>query len=194
MEWTPTPQTLPEEQEPPRFINQCTYTKEVYLALYHVAHSSLYRGYLLLVDILLPLILLLNLFRRAYKDVFLLGALFCVSLFLEFLLPRIRANQAVNQQIAMYQTPTKVETFFFEDHIFLHNKHSDAKATQEYGQISTILRYKNLYFLHTRPQLYYILDRIRFLQGSDRDFEAFLLSKAPHVKVKGFPPSPRRPG
>lgn len=171
------------EQHNPLFVNHCVYSKEVYIALQKVTRPLWFRVLLTLVNLLFALVILIALSGRIYDLALQMSLYLLIVLFVQLILPHVRARQQMQHNRALYDAPPEAVTYFFDDHLFSHNTMSDAKASVPYNKISRIFCTKTQYILKLDAQLYILLDRNGFTAGSPEVFENFIRTRIRNTKI-----------
>lgn len=172
------------DQKPPLFINRCTYTKAVFLEMQRVARPLWRRALLIAINLLFILIIAAALFSGVYDLAVQMLSFLLLVLFLQFGMPRVRASQLMKRALALYDAPLQVTTYFFDNHIFSHSTMSDAKVSVPYTKITRIFCTKRHYILKLDPQIYILLDKNGFTDGSSASFEHFIQEKVQNAKMQ----------
>ena len=178
------------DAEPPEqkalYVNECIYTKATLLEMIWKIRPTWFSVLMIVFEALFVLTIIV--FFLAGPDTYASGIqlilLLAVMLFLQFGVPFLQATRTEKQAIALYHSPSQVETSFYEEQVVSDNKNSGAKATVTYAQIVKVYQSKNLYLLKIKPQMYILLEKNHFLVGNADTFETFLRTKMSGAKVK----------
>lgn len=184
MSEAPITDTPIPKQNPPLFINRCTYTRAVFLEMQKVARPLWRRVLLIIINLLFIVIISAALLSGVYDLAAQMFSFLFLVLFLQLGVPRVRARQLMKRALALYDAPLQATTYFFDDHIFSHSAMSDAKVSVPYTKITRIFSTKKQYILKLDPQIYILLDKNGFTDGSSAAFEHFIREKVQNAKMQ----------
>lgn len=166
------------ESKEPIFVNQCIYTKDVWLEMYRKTQPVWLKGLIILITLLTAVCFCIDLKKETYGKAIDSLLLLIFVWFVYKGLPRFRINGTIKQIKTLYHALSQVTVSFYEDDFSFLNETSGAKATADYTQIIKILQSRNLYFLKLQPQLYVLVDKNGFQKGTLAEFEQFIRKKA----------------
>lgn len=164
----------------PKFVNECTQTKEIlyelYRSMYSKASSVIYTVFFF-ISILGGIAFIVWLDDKVLGLYLLIIAL--LTAFMRFLSPTLYANRVLkkNELISGGKEPIKVELSFYETNLKTFFAATNETLDISYDKIKKMIVTKNLYILSFEGRIYIAVSRSGFTVGTAEEFEAFIKGK-----------------
>lgn len=162
-----------------KFIGHCTQTeqnlREMQFAALGKLRLCIYSAAIIFVALTSAL-----LFANGTSDTAVLLAAMCVILLLVgFVRPILAARQQFkrNEIITENNPLSPTELRFYDDHVATSNPITEKQQNFKYSQFKKLKKTKHLYLLKLPQQLYLMIERKSFTEGTPKEFEAFIKEK-----------------